>query len=169
MPSRGIGSRRCELYNVNTPLLTHGHCGVNVCKIIVAVPPGIANVSDDQVACEGSLVTLSCNATGNPTPNISWTKVEDNGTDSAPLLPAMDGKYVMSNIQRSAHGTYRCTADNGVGAPVNRTVKVKVECKSHTFYVVSKKRSKVVWKKKKTPVTLVVLRLQNSRFFPQNQ
>lgn len=118
------------------------------------MPPGIANVSNDQVACEGSLVTLSCNATGKPTPNISWTKVEDNGTDSAPLLPAMDGKYVMSNIQRSVNGTYRCTADNGVGAPVNRTVRVKVECKSRTFYVVSKKRRKVVWKK--TTVTLVL-------------
>ena len=114
------------------------------------MPPGIANVSNDQVACEGSLVTLSCNATGKPTPNISWTKVEDNGTDSAPLLPAVDGKYVMSNIQRSANGTYCCTADNGVGAPVNRTVRVKVECKSRTFYVVSKKRRKVVWKKKIT-------------------
>ena len=111
------------------------------------MPPRIANVSNDQVACEGSLVTLSCNATGKPTPNISWTKVEDNGRDSAPLLPAVDGKYVMSNIQRSANGTYRCTADNGVGAPVNRTVRVKVECKSRTFYVVSKKRRKVVWKK----------------------
>ena len=107
--------------------------GSNVCKIIVAVPPGIANVKNDQVACEGSLVTLSCNAAGKPTPNISWTKVEDNGTDSAPLLPTVDGKYVMSNIHRSANGTYRCTADNGVGAPVNRTVRVKVECKSSIF------------------------------------
>ena len=113
------------------------------------MPPRIANVSNDQEACEGSLVTLSCNALGKPTPNISWTKVEDNGTDSAPLLPAVDGKYVMSNIHRSANGTYRCTADNGVGAPVNRTVRVKVECKSRSFYVVSKKRRKVVWKKKK--------------------
>lgn len=100
-------------------------------------------------------MTLSCNATGKPTPNICWTKVEDNGTDSALLLPAVEGKYVMSNIQRSANGTYRCTADNGVGAPVNRTVRVKVECKSRTFYVISKKRRKVVWKKK-TTVTLVL-------------
>ena len=94
------------------------------------MPPGIVNVSNDQVACEGSLVTLSCNATGKPTPNISWTKVEDNGTDSAPLPPLVGGKYVLSNIQRSANGTYRCTADNGVGTPDNRTVSVKVECKS---------------------------------------
>ena len=98
------------------------------------MPPGIANVENDQVVCEGSLVTLSCSATGKPTPNITWTELEDNSTNSAPLLPAVDGKYVLSNIQRSANGTYRCTADNGVGAPVNRTVRVKVQCKSRTLY-----------------------------------
>ena len=103
---------------------------VNVYKICFAVPPAIAHVKNEQVACEGSLVTLICNATGKPTPSITWTKVEDNGTDSAPLPPLVGGKYVLSNIQRSANGTYRCTADNGVGTPDNRTVSVKVECKS---------------------------------------
>lgn len=98
------------------------------------MPPGIANVSKDQVICEGSLVTLSCNATGRPTPTITWTKVEDNGTDSAPLLPVLDGKHVLSNIQQSANGTYRCTADNRVGVPANRTASVKVECKSSFLY-----------------------------------
>ena len=86
------------------------------------------------MVCEGSLVTLSCNATGRPTPTITWTKVEDNGTDGAPLLPVVDGKHVLSNIQRSANGTYRCTADNRVAVPVNRTVSVKVECKSSFLY-----------------------------------
>ena len=101
------------------------------------MPPGIANVKNDQVVCEGSLVTLSCNATGKPAPNIIWTKVEDNGTDSVPLLPVVDGKHVLSNIQKGANGTYRRTADNGIAIPDNRTVSVKVECKSRTFYVVS--------------------------------
>ena len=103
--------------------------GGNYLKTIFAVPPEIASVSNDQVVCDGSLVTLSCNATGRPTPTITWTKVEDNDKDSAPLLPVVDGKYILSNIQRSANGTYRCTAHNGVGTPVNHTVSVKVECK----------------------------------------
>lgn len=98
------------------------------------MPPRIAYVSDDRVLCEGSLVTLVCNATGKPTPNITWTKVE-GVEDSAPLLPVVDGKYVLSNIQGSADGTYLCTADNGVGAPVNSTVKVKVECKSSFLFL----------------------------------
>ena len=95
-----------------------------------AVRSEITSLSHDQVICVDSLVTLSCNATGKPTPTINWTKVEDDGTDSAPLLPVVGGKYVLSSIQRSANGTYRCTAHNGVGDPVNRTVSVKVECKS---------------------------------------
>ena len=98
------------------------------------MPPGIANVGEDQVICEGSLVTLSCNGTGKPTPKIIWRKVEDNGTDSAPLFPVVEGKYLLINIERSANGTYRCTADNGVGVPVNRTVSVQVECKSSFLY-----------------------------------
>jgi len=86
-------------------------------------PPEIGYVSSDQDVCEGSLVTLSCNATGKPTPNITWTRVADGVQ-----LPAVDGNYVMSNIQRSSNGTYRCTADNGAGDPVNRTVQVRVRC-----------------------------------------
>ena len=52
----------------------------------------------------------------------------ENGTDSE-QLPVLDGSYVMSNIKRSSSGIYRCTAYNGVGNPVNRTVKVIVRCK----------------------------------------
>ena len=98
-------------------------------KYIFTVPPNIANVSSDGVVCEGSMVTLSCNATGKPSPSITWTRAFNNGTDSAPLLPVVGGKHVISNITRGSNGTYRCTADNGVDDPVNRTVTVTVRCK----------------------------------------
>ena len=52
----------------------------------------------------------------------------ENGTDSE-QLPVVDGSYVMSNIKRNSNGMYRCTAYNGVGDPVNRTVKMIVRCK----------------------------------------
>ena len=85
-------------------------------------------MSNNQDVCEGSMFTLNCNATGKPTPNITWTRVWENGTDSE-QLQVVDGNYVMSNIKRSSNGTYRCTAYNGVGDPVNRTVEVIVGCK----------------------------------------
>ena len=101
---------------------------VNKHNTLLTVPPEIVSVSNDQGVCEGSMVTLSCNATGKPTPSITWTRALDNGTDSAPLQPVVDGKYVMSNTMKSSNGTYRCTADNGVGDPVYRTVRVTVRC-----------------------------------------
>ena len=71
---------------------------------------------------------LGCNATGKPEPNISWTRVWENGTDSG-ALQSKDGYLVMADISRSSNGTYRCTAFNEVGGPVNQTVKVIVRCK----------------------------------------
>ena len=71
------------------------------------------------------MVTLSCNATGKPIPNITWTRVWENGTDSGEL-PSMDGFYVISNACKSSDGTYRCKASNGVGHPANQTTEVIV-------------------------------------------
>ena len=74
------------------------------------------------------MVTLSCNATGKPAPNITWTRVWENGTDSVEL-PSINGYYVIRNTSRSSNGTYRCTAFNGVGEPVNQTMEVIVGSK----------------------------------------
>ena len=90
--------------------------------------PELDYVNNDQDVCEDSMVTLYCNATGKPTPNINWTRVWENGTDSE-QLPVVDGSYVMSNIKRSSSGKYRCTAYNGVGDPANHMVQVIVRCK----------------------------------------
>ena len=78
--------------------------------------------------CAGSVVNLSCKATGKPIPNITWTRVWENGTDSGELT-SVDGIYVISNTSRSSHGTYRCTASNGVGDPANQTTEVIVGSK----------------------------------------
>ena len=83
-------------------------------------------MTGDQYACVGSMVTLNCNATGKPIPNIAWTRVWKNGTDSGEL-PSMNGIYVINNT--SSNGTYRCTASNGVGTPANQTTEVIVKCK----------------------------------------
>lgn len=93
-----------------------------------SVLPALGYMSNDTDVCEGSLVRLSCNATGVPQPSITWAQVLDKGTDSAPL-PAIDGTYVILDVNRSSNGTiYRCTAENGAGA-INRTVQVTLKCK----------------------------------------
>ena len=90
--------------------------------------PEIETVSGNHDVCEGSMVTLSCNAIGKPPPNITWTLVWENGTDSGEL-PSINGYYVIRNTSRSSNGTYRCTAFNGVGEPVNQTMEVIVGSK----------------------------------------
>ena len=77
----------------------------------------------------GSMVTLSCKATGKPVPNITWTRVWENGTDSGELPLSMDGFYVISNTSRRSNGAYRCTASNGIGDPADQTTEVIVGSK----------------------------------------
>ena len=77
----------------------------------------------NQVIVEGSNVTLHCNATGNPTPNITWTK------DGSPTVLYQGETYSIVNIQRQAAGDYTCTAWNGADEQKNATVTVTVHCK----------------------------------------
>lgn len=92
-------------------------------------PPVFNSVGGDAVLVEGEgdpSVTLECTANGEPTPNITWTRVYDNGRDSGVL--AVGIQFVVEN-NRTNRGTYRCTAYNGIGTAPNRTAKVEINCK----------------------------------------
>ena len=100
-----------------------------ICLLVIYLtdPPEFNSVSDDVVALEGdSRVTLECIADGEPTPNITWTKVYANGSDSGVLGT---GNQFVLETNRNNSGTYRCTAYNGIGTAPNHTVKVEVNCK----------------------------------------
>ena len=83
-------------------------------------PPSLTTRPTDQTAMEFSQVKFICNATGNPTPNITWTK---------------DGKIVESGAiisfltNRNDSGQYWCTADNGLDLSVNASANLEVQCK----------------------------------------
>lgn len=82
--------------------------------------PEITSISDNQTLNKGDSTSLNCTANGNPTPNITWTKVSDNSSVSFPLM--ITGKQ--------NEGLYRCTADNGIGSPATDEVFITVhrEC-----------------------------------------
>ena len=90
-------------------------------------PATLTNVSGDQSVREETNLQLYCEATGKPTPNITWTKLLEDGSNSGVLQhgPTMD----FTNINRNDSGTYHCTAYNGFGNPVSRSVNVDVTCK----------------------------------------
>ena len=89
-------------------------------------PPEFNRVSRDVVFVEGDhSITLECIADGEPTPNITWTKVYANESDSSVLGT---GNQFVLETNRNNSGTYRCTAYNGIGTAPNRSVKVEVNC-----------------------------------------
>ncbi|CAH3033679.1 unnamed protein product, partial [Porites evermanni] len=91
----------------------------------VVAPPRFTNVSNDQSLREGSDLQLFCDAYGRPTPNITWVRITSSGSESDVLHRGTI--WDLKNISRTEAGTYRCIAYNGVGNPVNHTLRVYVE------------------------------------------
>lgn len=79
--------------------------------------------SSNTVVTEGRNVTLHCNATGNPTPNITWRR---NGSST---VLHQGQSYIVYNINRNQAGNHICSAWNGVGNKENATITVTVHCK----------------------------------------
>ena len=70
---------------------------------------------------EGGSVTLSCNASGIPSPTVSWIKV--NGGERFDV-----SELVFTNINRTQAGEYRCEASNECGN-ASETATIEVQCK----------------------------------------
>ena len=73
----------------------------------------------------GKNVTLTCNASGDPLPSITWTKIgvahdQFNFTGH---------KLHILNVKRTDVGLYRCTANNGFGREATRVSVVNINCK----------------------------------------
>ena len=98
-------------------------------------PSRITSSPDRQTVMEGSNQDLYCNATGKPAPNITWTRVLEDGTNSQVLFVGSPWRIV--NIRRHFTGQYRCTADNGIRGSVNHTFLVNVLCKYSLFFQLS--------------------------------
>ena len=82
--------------------------------------PSLTLKPDDKNATEGDRVTLYCNATGNPPPEIKWTK---DGT----FLGIGDTLSFVT--ARNQSGQYWCSADNGLNITVNASANLDVQSK----------------------------------------
>ena len=58
----------------------------------------------------GEVLSLFCNATGNPSPNITWTKEGNNEH-----LGTGETLVITNSTTKSDGGVYRCTVNNGIG------------------------------------------------------
>ena len=85
--------------------------------------PEIARYPSTSPIIEGGNTTLVCQASGNPQPNITWTKRWSNKT-----LSYSDGLF-LSNVTRFDDKTeYECKAMNYLGF-VEASVSVTIHCK----------------------------------------
>ena len=101
----------------------------------LSAPSRITSSPNGQTVTEGSNLDLYCYATGKPAPNITWTRVLGDGTNSKVLSVGSSWRIV--NIRRNFTGQYRCTADNGIGGPVNHTFLVNVLCEYTLYFQLS--------------------------------
>ncbi|XP_068012089.1 LOW QUALITY PROTEIN: hemicentin-2 [Melanerpes formicivorus] len=83
--------------------------------LLIQVPPSIELGPVLVTATEGAAVTLQCNATGVPTPTVTWAK----GTEPISLGPRYhlhpDGTLLIPSASLGDAGTYFCTATNTAG------------------------------------------------------
>ena len=92
------------------------------------VPPRMTSYSDNKTVNEGSNLSLFCNSTGKPPPNITWTRVSEDE------VLFVGNPWPIVNINRTYSRTYRCIADNGVPTPVNSTISINVLCEYTLYY-----------------------------------
>ena len=105
-----------------------------ICCFHFTDQPEITAQPQNKTLTERENVTLSCNATGNPAPSISWTK-DGSATNSLRISLSLDNKQLtITNVSRDDSGDYRCVANNNIGAAVTSNVAtLDVQCKYSGF------------------------------------
>ena len=85
-------------------------------------PPEIATAPLSQQIVEGNVVTLFCNATGNPQPNITWTKRGNN------IVLSSSETLILTNLTKGDNeAVYKCKVQNNLGSD-EATAVITVLC-----------------------------------------
>ncbi|XP_048084666.1 MAM domain-containing glycosylphosphatidylinositol anchor protein 2 isoform X3 [Alosa alosa] len=75
---------------------------------------------------EGETLELTCLVTGHPRPQIRWTKTAGSASDRFQDSSVFNETLRISRIQRHQGGRYYCKAENGLGSPAIKSIRVDV-------------------------------------------
>ena len=89
------------------------------------VPPRITTEPERESKVRvGDNLTLTCNVSGDPLPEVTWSKEGQ----TLQLFNVTGPVLHLNNVTRRDVGSYKCTAKNKVGE-VSHPAAVNVECK----------------------------------------
>ncbi|CAL7943851.1 unnamed protein product [Xylocopa violacea] len=126
--------RDCYMCQINTsPMISELGC------LDILVPPDIVyggDTSADLAVSEGDNATLSCRATGRPTPRVSWRREDGEpilirassaGGSSFEKHENYNGSLLQFHrVERRQMGAYLCIASNDVPPAVSKRVTLAV-------------------------------------------
>ncbi|XP_064457274.1 hemicentin-1-like isoform X2 [Ornithodoros turicata] len=93
--------------------------------LLVSVPPTIQSSSEDVATSLGQPAILTCNAVGDPHPNVTWYKDSEVLKDDSEVYEILPNGLYIYKASTSDSGKYVCTAENGVGV-AHATRKLRV-------------------------------------------
>ncbi|UYV62096.1 Dscam [Cordylochernes scorpioides] len=114
--SNSSGNYTCEVKNKNGLASLSSYLNIQA-------PPSWLSAPQDATALEGGHVSLQCKAKGSPAPHITWIRIEENHKQAV-----NSSVLIFNSVERVHAGKYRCTADNGLGPPLQHTVTLTVHC-----------------------------------------
>ncbi|CAK9801651.1 LAC [Anthophora quadrimaculata] len=126
--------RDCYMCQINTsPMISELGC------LDILVPPDIVyggDTSADLAVSEGDNATLSCRATGRPTPRVSWRREDgepilirasSTGGNTFERHETYNGSLLQFHrVERRQMGAYLCIASNDVPPAVSKRVTLAV-------------------------------------------
>ena len=96
-------------------------CNQLICSSVVT--PEIVTAPSDEEVAEGNSLNLFCNATGNPQPDITWTKEGESSVQST------SETLELTNLRSKDNGqVYICKVNSSLGSDeANATITVFCE------------------------------------------
>ncbi|XP_075155739.1 terribly reduced optic lobes isoform X4 [Haematobia irritans] len=121
------GTYICQARNNQTQRVYEDQITITITESARRSPPRIENLPSYHTFPEFTPSEINCNAVGNPTPVVTWTRV--NGQVSSEVR-VEGGRLIFERPRKSDEGSYRCRAENGEGSPAEQYTQVYVETSS---------------------------------------